>query len=227
MSSVYAGQSVIDRLLALQKKGAKFPGLCLKLTRTGLNIPAKYPSAKAAWLATPPANRHAGVAPKGFPMFYQISPTSKYWHVVTSNGDGDVISNITAEGGIIKKVKYKLFARYLGWADVLNGVRILEPPAPAQPEHAKPTPVTKPPAWRGARYPGKVLKIGVSGDAVKELQFHLGLKITGRYTKTEANAVNNFVIARNKKYPKGKPGYLGRADGTAGPKTYKAITGHA
>lgn len=227
MSSVYAGQRVIDRLNAKMRAGLKYPGLCLKLTREGLGIPAKYASAKAAWLATPPANRHSGVAPKGYPMFYQISLSSKYWHVVTSNGDGDVISNITAQGGIIKKVSYKLFARYLGWADVLNGVRILEPPGEGVPDHAKPVPVTKPPAWRGAKYPGRLLKIGVSGDAVKELQFHLGLKVTGKYTKTEAAAVNKFVLARNKKYPKGKPGYLGRADGTAGPKTYKAITGHA
>lgn len=225
MTSVTGGQRVIDNFNAMKAAGRKFPGLCLQATRIALDIPAKYGSARAAFLATPAANRHTGIAPKGFPMFYNIG---KYGHVVTSSGDGTVGSNITKEGGALKWVSWKVFGHYWGWTDRLNGVDIVAPPAPpTAPEHQKPTSPSKPPKWRGAKYPGKVLKIGSRGAAVRELQFHLARKVTGVLTKGDAAAINSFVRARNKKYPRGRRGYLGAADGTAGPKTYKAITGHA
>lgn len=211
----------IARAQEYSRKAAKFPGLCLQFVRLCLGIAAKYPSAIAAWRAIPGKYKHSGIAPKGFPMFYNIG---QFGHIVLSDGTGDVWSNITADMGFIRKVAYKYFGNYLGWAEQLNGVLIKydEPPAP-------PKPKPKPPKWRGAKYPGKIIKRGSRGDHIKELQFHLGFgtKPSGVVDSKTVAAIDRFVLANNKKHKRGQRGYLGAADHTAGPKTFKAITGHA
>lgn len=209
--------TVIAKAKAFSVALAMYPGLCLKFVRTCLGIPAKYPSAIAAWRAIPGSKKHTGYAPKGYPMFYNIGI---FGHVVISNGDGkNVWSNITADHGYIKLVIWTMFGKYLGWATQLNGVDIKfdEPPKPP----------AKPPAWRNAPYGGRVIKPGVKGNDVKELQFHMGHKVTGVLSTIDAAAIDKFVLANNRRYPRGTKGYLGAADHTAGPKTYKAMTGHA
>jgi hypothetical protein len=228
VTTVVAGPAVTARCNEQIRSGQSFPGLCLKRTRLALGIPAKYPSAIAAWRAVPPAHRHPGLGPEGFPQFYNIS---KWGHITNSDGKSGVFTQLGARS-LVTKVAWKFFARGLGWTSELNGVLIVSPhvptkAAPTPPQHSTPVPA-KPvkAAWHGAHYAG-LLKIGSKGDAVKELQFHLGLKVTGKFTKLEAATVDQFVKARNKKYGRGKAGYLGIADGTAGPKTFRAITGHA
>jgi len=228
MTTVVAGPAVTARCKAQIRSGQSFPGLCLKRTRLALNIPAKYPSAIAAWRAVPPSKRHSGLGPEGFPQFYNIS----IWgHITNSDGVSGVYTQLGARS-LVTKVAYKFFGRPLGWTSQLNDVDIVSPHVPTKaaptppPQHQAPVPAKPGHNFHGAKYAG-LLKIGSKGDAVKELQFHLGLKITGKYGKAEAKAVDAFVNARNKKYGRGKPGYLGAADGTAGPKTYRAITGHA
>lgn len=196
----------------LHDNGSKWPGLCLKFVRTCLGIPAKYGSAIIAWRAVPSKFRYTGVAPKGYPMFYNLG---RYGHVVLSCGDGTVWSNITANMGYIQKVKYAFFGNYLGWTNSLNGVTW---PLPS-------TPPATAPAWRKAKYGGRLIKHSVKGDDIKNLQFHLGNVITGILNYQDIKDIDAFVIANNKKYPKGTAGYLGMADHTAGPKTYHAITG--
>lgn len=202
------------------KTGTKFPGLCLQFVRLCLGIAAKYGSAIAAWRAIPGKYKHTGVGPKGFPMFYNIG---RFGHVVLSRGDGSVWSNITADMGLIQKVKYTFFGNYLGWTEQLNGVMIKydEPVPPPKP--------SKRPKWRGAKYPGKIIRKGSRGKHIKELQFHLGFgsKPSGVVDNATVVAIDRFVLANNKKHKKGQKGYLGAADHTAGPKTFKAITGHA
>jgi len=192
---------------------AKYPGLCLKFVRTCLGIPSKYGSAIIAWRAIPVQYKHSGVAPKGYPMFYNIG---KYGHIVLSCGDGTVWSNITANMGLIQKVKYTMFGNYVGWSNSLNDVTwplpVIHTPVPI-------------PIWRTAKYGGRLIRLGVTGSDVKNLQFHLGNKVTGKVTALDVADIDAFVLANNRKYPKGTAGYLGMADHTAGPKTYHAITG--
>lgn len=101
----------------------------------------------------------------------------------------------------------------------------------------KPAPVVKPPVipaptkppgtgrphWRGAKFV-TTIKFGVRGDFINEVQYFLRVPITGVADKRTIAAINAFIKAYNKRHPKAT---LGKADGTAGPKTYRAITGHA
>jgi hypothetical protein len=192
---------------------AKFPGLCLKFVRTCLGIGPKYGSAIIAWRAIPVQYKHSGIAPKGYPMFFNIG---RYGHIVLSRGGGSVWSNMTVNMGFIQIVSYLIFGNYVGWSNSLNDVSWPLPAAPT------PAPV---PAWRTARYGGRLLHLGVTGNDVRNLQFHLGNKITGKITALDVKDIDAFVIANNRKHPKGAKGFLGMADHTAGPKTYHAITG--
>lgn len=123
-------------------------------------------------------------------------------------------------------------------ADVKNVMKRLKiQPDGTTPAAAKPTPVVKPavvpaptkppgtgkPRWRGAHFVSTI-KFGVRGDAVNELQYFLRVPITGVADKKTTAAIDAFVRAYNKRHPKSG---LGKADGTAGPLTFKAITGHA
>ena len=62
----------------------------------------------------------------------------------------------------------------------------------------------------------RVLKVGSTGPAVRVLRRKLGQRAGNRYSRFTARRVDRFV----KKHPELLP-----ADGTCGPKTYKAITG--
>lgn len=189
----------------LHKTDARYPGLCLKFVRTTLAIPAKEGSAKKAWQAVPANKRHGGIAPAGYPMFYNIG---EFGHIVLSCGDGTVWSNITSTGGQIERVQYTNFDNYLGWSTELNGVDLQKPPTKPQP----PNPVAKHTKWT------RKLKRGMRGEDVRDLKTHLFGGKQGTYFGSQTKAK---VIRIQKANPA-----LGTADGVVGPKTYKKITGH-
>jgi hypothetical protein len=114
----------LARAKTLSHGSAIWGGLCLKFVRTSLNIPAHFPSAKAAWEGTSIHSRHMrGVAPKGVPVFFKIG---QFWHVVLSAGNGYCWSTDIKRSGLPDLVPISLItkrwgAQYLGWTDTLNG----------------------------------------------------------------------------------------------------------
>lgn len=124
---ILAGAASVSVARRIALSAARYPGLCLKFVRTCHGVPAKYPSARAAWRAIPPEHRHSGQAPAGYPEWYDIG---EFGHVTESNGDGWSWSNITSEGGNVKLVRRSSFPRYLGWSTQINDVDLPKPPSP-------------------------------------------------------------------------------------------------
>lgn len=103
-------------------------GLCLKWVRSALDIDARYPSAIVAWNHVAREDRHGGARPPaGVPVFWAIG---KYGHVALSDGDGRVWSTDIKRRGKVDRVTIDYInarwgARYLGWGETLNGVRVI------------------------------------------------------------------------------------------------------
>lgn len=80
------------------KGAAVWRNLCLKWVRTMLGLPARYPSAIAAWEAVPREHRHPGPPPPGKPGFYR-GPAGSAGHVVLGiDGalDAGLVANVEA-----------------------------------------------------------------------------------------------------------------------------------
>ena len=117
------------------------PGMCLKYTRTWLEIGSYYGSAADAWegaLFRHPGDRHP---PSGAPVFYQ---GGQHGHVALSVGSGKVRSTDRPSSGNVSTValsdpEHAWGYPYLGWTEDLNGVSIpyLEAPPPAPPAPPK------------------------------------------------------------------------------------------
>ena len=109
-------------------------GMCLKYTRTWLEIPARYGRAIDAWNNA--AHRHPGVrtVPRGAPMFW-VGGSSGAGHIALSTGPlsqgvQGVRSTDVPTSRHVSTVPLSWFAghwpglRYLGWSEDLNGVWI-------------------------------------------------------------------------------------------------------
>lgn len=112
-------------------------GFCLRFVRTCLGVPAKQASAKAAWDAVAPADRHHDdTPPPGVPVFWAVG---RFGHVALSAGGGRVWSTDILRSGQVDLVSIATITRawdadYLGWAETLNGVRVhTRPPVEAPP----------------------------------------------------------------------------------------------
>jgi len=104
-----------------------YTDLCLKFVRTMLLIPAKYPTAAAAWRGAGGAAgkyTHTLRPPKaGFPVFFAPN------HIALANDATHVWStDIRRKGKVdlvpIKEIESKWGLRYLGWSEVLNGQKV-------------------------------------------------------------------------------------------------------
>jgi hypothetical protein len=124
--------------------GGNEKGNCLKNTREGYRIPAKYPTAWDAWQHT---QQHASAIPRGVdvPLFFSykntINGVYKNWGhigVQLQNGkfwsDGKIYANVNEYLAGHPKV------HYVGWGESINDVRVLKyvaEPVPATPKMPK------------------------------------------------------------------------------------------
>ena len=107
------------------RRGVK--GLCLKTCRQAWKIPAKYPSAIAAWNNTPRKQKFTDPmkAPIGATHFWR---GGKFGHVaIQSSKPGYVWSTDLPVKDTVGRIYYtevneKWGSRYLGWTTQLNGV---------------------------------------------------------------------------------------------------------
>lgn len=111
-------------------------GWCLMNVRTALGVPAKYPTAYAAWLGAggaAGAYTHTQIkAPAGVPVFYKGTAsaghiaiadhhdaTGALW-VWTTDWKGAHHWTLVRSADLAKRWGMK----YLGWSETLNGVRV-------------------------------------------------------------------------------------------------------
>lgn len=160
-----------DAVADVRSGEAIWRGLCLKRARTLLGIPARYPSAIAAWENAPASRRHEGDPhpPRGVPVFWR---GGKYGHIAVSDGDGFCFSTDIKRRGRLDRVPISLIhARwgltYLGWTSWLNGEVV---------NYSK----------------SRVLRAGMSGEDVKALQRALGIHVDGQFGPTTTRAVNKL-----------------------------------
>ena len=104
--------------------------LCQRFVRIGLGAGPGEPTARAAWLHLPEADRH-GVGgkhpPAGVPVYFRL-PTP-FGHAALSAGKGLVWSTDILRAGQVDKVSIAYLERrwnatYLGWAESINGRRV-------------------------------------------------------------------------------------------------------
>ena len=111
-------------------------GMCERFTRGCFGFPARYGSARLAYIASASAGKlHADMSPPpGVPVFWDIltGPNARYDHVAVSVGGGYVVSTSAGPGRTVAKVKIadltrRWGMRYLGWAEVYHGHRVYAP----------------------------------------------------------------------------------------------------
>lgn len=107
--------------------------LCLKFVRTCFGVNAQQPTAYAAWTANlkPRDLTHGWYnPPAGVPVFWQ-GGSSGAGHIAISDGKGNCwSSDIRRTGKVdlvpITEIHAKWGLKFLGWSEVLNGVRIFD-----------------------------------------------------------------------------------------------------
>lgn len=113
-------------------------GWCLLSTRTWLGVRSQYRSAIEAWRGNRVRDRHPGDKhpPAGVPVFWEIG---QWGHIALSAGHGYVVSTDIRRRGKADLVPLELVAqrwgaKYLGWAETLNGERVWHAPAKPKPK---------------------------------------------------------------------------------------------
>ena len=174
-------------------KGGSYSGMCEKFTRTCMGFPAKYASARLAYLASKAAGGfHTGDydAPAGVPVFWDIlsGKNVRLDHVAYSVGNGYCISTSAGPGGTVALVKISDLTRrwgmrYLGWAEIYHGKRVF-----SKKESAPQTPPSKPTGGLTSQVKKSLKAMGLSQTiaGVKTYQRVHGLKSDGYWgPKTE------------------------------------------
>jgi len=112
-------------------------GYCETFTRSLFGFPARYGSARLAYLASKADGpiHHDYDAPAGVPLFADIlsGPNAAYDHVWFSVGGGYSISTSAGPGRTVAKVRTRELVerwgmRYHGWAEFYHGRRVWSPP---------------------------------------------------------------------------------------------------
>jgi len=98
--------------------------LCLKFVRKVYGLPARDPSAIAAWHASDSKHKGDAFPPAGVPVFWSGGGPG---HVALSLGDGWVLTSDYPTSGRVAKVEISSLdaewgLHYLGWTDDLEGV---------------------------------------------------------------------------------------------------------
>lgn len=115
-------------------------GMCLKMVRTALDVPAKYLRAIDAWDHAEHRRGGGIVPPVGVPVFWRGGHTGA-GHVALSAGNGYVWSTDWKRNGYFDKAAIADITRdwhetYLGWTEDLNAVPVYKT--------TEPKPVAKP-----------------------------------------------------------------------------------
>jgi hypothetical protein len=231
MSVIFTLAAGLAWALAQVKQASQdWTNLCQMFARSCVNAAAWASTARRAFEATPLINRHDGT-PRGGSLVYFGKPGVDPGHATYAHPDkpGYVFSSDILRKGKIDVVPITLIVNkwglpYRGWIDSTpSGPLNLTPvPLPVTPT-PRPAPIPAPkPASHVIPYPGRPIGIGARGDAVKELQRHLGLPVTGVFTAREKAKVAAHQRLRPKLWNKHTP----RWDGIVGPLTYRSITGH-
>lgn len=143
MTARTSAQSTSAAVAEVIRASRDWTGWCLKFVRIMLGVASSYPSAIAAWNGAK-FKHTTGTPPKGVPVFWRIG---EFGHIALSDGGGycystDILRRGEVDRVPIAKIASRWGARYLGWTEDLNGVRVYTPPG--KPSSAKPP--TKPSA---------------------------------------------------------------------------------
>lgn len=121
----------VERARAAVGAGAELSGMSEKFVRTCFGFPARYPSARQAWVAT--TRRRTGEPPPGVPVFWDITSgrNKDFDHVAISVGGGVCISTSAGSGRTVAQVGIEELTtrwgmRYRGWSADYHGVLVHE-----------------------------------------------------------------------------------------------------
>lgn len=130
-----------------------YAGMCLRFTQSVYGAPVRYRSAWDAWEAT--QYKHTDQLPEAsVPVWfshygtYGNPPSYENWgHVVAKIGDRFLSSPVGKLGtygqtwfATIEEIERTFNAKYVGWSEDLNGLRIVEPGSDPTP-HGKKKPL--------------------------------------------------------------------------------------
>lgn len=142
------------------------PGLCLKYTRTWLEIPSRYPDAATSYAQA--EKKHPGDAnpPAGFPCMW-YGGSKGYGHIALSVGGGKCRSTDVPNGGRVGTVEIDWITRYWGqkyqgWTEDLNGMLLPYAAREVESEFAK-----------GKIYVEKLKFKQLQSDSVGRLRYRL------------------------------------------------------
>lgn len=122
-----------------ERPSQNWHGWCLVFVHDAFGVPARYPSAAAAWINA--AHKHPETdphkIPRGVPVFW-AGGSHGYGHVAVSRGDGtcwttDLIRDGQVDVAPIELVRERWGLTLVGWTEDLNGVTVWTPPKPAGP----------------------------------------------------------------------------------------------
>lgn len=121
-------QARVDAAVRKIGAGPELSGWCEKFVRTCFGLPAKYATARLAWLDT--SKRHDDMeAPAGVPVFWDITSgvNANADHIAISVGGGYCVSTSAGPGRTVAKVSIADLTRkwgtvYRGWSEDYHGV---------------------------------------------------------------------------------------------------------
>lgn len=120
-----ADQAIAYAKAERDRTSRDWAGWCLMFVRLALGIPKLRPDAITAWSYA--SKRHTtGVPPRGVPVFWAIGD---HGHVALSDGGGYCWSTDIRRRGKVDRVQIAEVARawgarYLGWTEDVNGVKV-------------------------------------------------------------------------------------------------------
>lgn len=132
------GNKNLRAVAALKKVAAEsahptqvWAGLCLKMVRTMFGAAASSPTAYDAWKAIPSKYTHTWYnPPAGVPVYWK-GGSQNAGHIAISDGHGNVWSSDIKRHGKVDLVPIGLIhsewnLTYLGWGEMVNGVRVYD-----------------------------------------------------------------------------------------------------
>lgn len=104
-------------------RGGSTPGYCLRNTRLGYGIAAKYANAITAWKNTQQHKNRSIPTGVEVPLFYSYKTDG---HINVRLADGRVWSDGKIYANLDAYLRAATACTYLGWGESVNGVRVIE-----------------------------------------------------------------------------------------------------